>query len=121
MALIPRSGSPLAALRDLRDFVAAPRKHKMVFAALSFALPALIIFGMLRQAHVDEVWVPPTIIYVKQWPANRSIVEVRAQQAKDLPAEIAAKKQRDAEAETTRQAFRRVADRFGIDVDKQRK
>lgn len=121
MAILPKPSSPLAAWRDFVAFVRAPRKHKMVFAALSFALPALIFIGMAQQAKVDAVWVPPTIVYVKQWPANRSIVEVRAQQAKDLPAELAAKKEREAAEEAQRQAFRRVADQFGIDVDKKRK
>jgi hypothetical protein len=120
MAILPKPASPVGAIRDLIEVVRAPRKHKIVFAALSFALPALILFGMLRQAHVDEVWVPPTIVYVKQWPADRSLAEVRAQQAKDLPAELAAKKEAEAKAEATRQAYRRLADKMGIDVDKKR-
>ena len=121
MAIFPRPSSPRAAWRDLRDVVVAPRKHKMVFAALSLAFPALIFIGMAREAKVDEEWVPPTIIYVKQWPASRTAAEARAQQAKDLPAERAAKKARDDAAEAQRQAYRRLADKMGIDVDKQRK
>ena len=120
MAILPKPSSPVGAIRDLIEVIRAPRKHKMVFAALSFVLPAAILVGMLQQAHVDEEWVPPTIVYVKQWPANRSIVDVRAQQARDLPAELAAKKEREAAAEATRQAYRRLADKMGIDVDKKR-
>jgi hypothetical protein len=121
MAFLPRPSSPRAAWRDFRDAIAAPRKHKIVFAALSIAFPALIFIGMARQAKVDEEWVPPKIIYVKQWPASRTAAEARAQQAKDLPAELAARKERDANAEATRQAYRRLANGLGIDVDKQRK
>lgn len=121
MAILPRPSSPLAAWRDLRDFVGQPRKHKIVFAALSFALPAVIFWAMIREAKLDEVWVPPTIIYVKQWPASRTAAEARAQQAKDLPAEIARKREREAAAEAQRQAYRRLADKMGVDVDKQRK
>jgi hypothetical protein len=121
MAIFPRPSSPRAAWRDLRDAVTAPRKHKIVFAALSLALPAGIILAMTTQAKVDEDWIPPTIVYVKQWPATRTASEARAQQAKDLPAEMRAKKERDAQAEATRQAYRRLADSLGIDVDKQRK
>jgi hypothetical protein len=121
MAIFPRPSSPRAAWRDFRDAITAPRKHKMVFAALSLAFPALIFIGMAKQAKVDEDWVPPTIIYVKQWPASRTLAEVRAQQAKDLPAELAAKKDREAQAEAQRQAYRRLANTMGIDVDKQRK
>ena len=121
MAILPRPSSPLAAWRDFRDAIAAPRKHKIVFAALSLTLPAGIFWAMISQAHVDEEWIPPTIIYVKQWPASRTVVDVRAQQAKDLPAELAAKKEREDAAEAQRQAYRRLADKMGIDVDKQRK
>jgi hypothetical protein len=121
MAILPRPSSPLAAWRDFRDFVGQPRKHKIVFAALSFALPAVIFWAMIREAKLDEVWVPPTIIYVKQWPASRSAAEARAQQAKDLPSEIARKKEREDAAEARRQSYRRLADNMGIDVDKQRK
>ncbi len=92
----------------------------MVFAALSFALPAFIFWAMAREAKIDEEWTPPTIVYVEQWPASRTAAEVRAQQAKDFPAELAAKKARDDAAEAKRQAYRRVADEFGIDVDKRR-
>ena len=121
MAILPRPSSPLAAWRDFRDFVRAPRKHKIVFAALSLTLPMGIFWAMIREAQIDEVWTPPTIVYVKQWPASRTAAEVRAQQAKDLPAELAAKKEREDAAEAKRQAYRRLANNMGIDVDKQRK
>ncbi len=121
MAILPRPSSPRAAWRDFRDAVAAPRKHKIVFAALSLAFPALIIIGMAREAKIDEEWTPPTIVYVKQWPASRTVAEVRVQQAKDLPAELAAKKAREAKAEATRQAYRRLARNMGVDVDTPRR
>lgn len=120
MAILPRPSSPRAAWRDIRDVIAAPRKHKIVFAALSFAFPALLFWALIREAKIDEVWTPPTIIYVKQWPASRTAAEVRAQQARDLPAELARKKEREAAAEAQRQAYRRLADKMGIDVDKRR-
>lgn len=121
MAFLPKPSSPIAAWRDFRDFVRAPRKHKIVFAALSLAFPAMIFWAMAREAKGDEEWTPPTIIYVRQWSASRSLADVRAQQAKDLPAELAAKNAREAAAEAKRQAYRRLADNIGIDVDKQRK
>ena len=121
MAILPRPSSPLAAWRDFRDFVRAPRKHKIVFAALSLTLPLGIFWAMIREAKIDEVWKPPTIVYVKQWPASRTVAEARAQQAKDLPAELAAKKARDDAAEARRQSYRRLARNIGIDVDQQRK
>lgn len=121
MAILPRPSSPIAAWRDFRDFARTPRKHKIVFAALACVFPAFLLWAMVHDAKVDEVWVPPTIVYVEQWPASRTAAEARAQQAKDLPAELAAKKARDDAAEARRQAYRRLADKMGIDVDKERK
>lgn len=121
MAILPRPSSPLAAWRDFRDFARTPRKHKIVFAALACVFPVFLLWAMVHDAKVDEVWVPPTIVYVEQWPASRTAAEARAQQAKDLPAELAAKKARDDAAEARRQAYRRLADQMGIDVDKERK
>ena len=121
MAILPRPSSPITAWRDFREFARAPRKHKIVFAALACVFPAFLLWAMIHDAKVDEEWVPPTIVYVKQWPANRTAAQVRAQQAKDLPAERAARKALDDAAEARRQAYRRLADKMGIDVDKQRK
>lgn len=121
MAILPRPTSPLAAWRDFRDFARTPRKHKIVFAALACVFPAFLLWAMVHDAKVDEEWIPPTIVYVKQWPASRTAAEARAQQAKDLPAELAARKESEDAAEARRQAYRRLADKMGIDVDKQRK
>ncbi len=121
MAIFPRAVSPRAAWRDLRTAIAQPRKHRIVFAALSLALPAGIFLAMFNQAKVDEEWIPPKITYIRQWSADRSIAEVRAQQAVDLPKELAAKKAREDAAEARRQSYRRVADEFGIEVDKVRR
>ena len=117
MAMFPRPTSPRAAWRDFREAITAPRKHKIVFAALALAGPVLLFMAMNEQAKVDEEWVPPTIVYVKQWPSSRTEAEARAQLARDLPAELAAKKASENAAEANRQSYRRVADQFGIDVD----
>lgn len=121
MAILPRPSSPLEAWRDLREFVRAPRKHKIVFAALACAFPVLLIWAMIRDGNVRQEWIPPTIVYVQQWPASRTATEARAQQAQDLPAELAARKSQEAAAEAKRQSYRRLAEKMGIDVDKQRK
>lgn len=121
MAIFPKRPSITEAWRDLRDFVVAPRPHKIVFLAAALAAPVGLFEAFLQQAKVDTDYIPPAIIYVKQWDANRSVEDVKRQQAIDLPGELAAKKAREAEAEATRQAYRRVADQFGIDVDKKRR
>lgn len=117
MAILPRPSAPIAAFRDFIEFVRAPRKHKLLFFCLSLLGPVALFAALLQEAETDAVYVPPKIVYFKQWPASRTVEDVRAQQAKDLPAELAAKKQREAAAERTKQAYRRIADALHIDVD----
>jgi hypothetical protein len=117
MAILPRPSSPVSAIRDFIDFVRAPRKHKVLFFFLSLLGPIGLFAALLQEAETDAVYVPPKIVYFKQWRADRTVEEVRAQQAKDLPAELARKKERDEAAERTRQAYRRIANALHIDVD----
>lgn len=121
MAILPRPSSPAGAVRDFIDFVRAPRKHKLLFFFVSLLFPLGLFAALLQEAKVDAVYVPPKIVYVQQWPASRTVEQVRAQQAKDLPAELARKKEREAAAERTRQAYRRIADALNIDVDEPRR
>lgn len=109
MAIFPKRVGIGAALRDLRDFVAAPRPHKIVFVTASIAAPVGLYAALLQQARVDTDYIPPDIVYVQQWDANRSIDEVKAQQAIDLPAEIAEKKRIADLKEERRKQFERVA------------
>jgi hypothetical protein len=117
MAILPRPSSPIGAIRDFIDFVRAPRKHKLLFFFVSLLFPLGLFAALLQQAKVDADYVPPKIVYFQQWPADRTVVQVRAQQAKDLPAELARKKEREAAAERTKQAYRKIADALNIDVD----
>lgn len=94
--------SPFAAIRDLRVFLSHREKHELVFLALSVMLTGLLIGGFVKDSHEEKVY-RPNIIYVESWPASRTDAEVRAQQAKDLPGEVARK-----EAFEKRQAERRA-------------
>lgn len=121
MEILPRPSSPVNAFRDLRDAVMAPRKHKLLFFLLSLLGPLAIFGAMIQEAETDKVERPVSIVYIQQWPATRTVEDVRAQQAKDLPAELARKKEREAAAERTKQAYRKIADALYIDVDEKRR
>ena len=121
MAILPRPSSPVGAIRDFMGFVRAPRKHKLLFLFLSLLFPLGLFAALLQQAKVDADYIPPKIVYVKQWPATRTVEEVRAQQAIDLPAELERKKEREAAAERTRQSYRKIAEALNIDVDEKRR
>jgi hypothetical protein len=119
--MLPKRVPLKAAWRDFRDFIVAPRPHKIVFVTAAFAAPVGLFAAMMQQARVDADYIPPKIVYVKQWEANRTIAQIKAQQAKDLPAELARKKAREAEAERQRQAYRKIGETLGIDVDEKRR
>lgn len=109
MAIFPKRVGLGAAWRDLRDFVVAPRPHKIVFITAAAATPVGLYLALMQQAKVDTDYIPPDIVYVQQWDANRSVDEVQAQQAKDLPAELAEKKRIADLKEERRKQFERVA------------
>lgn len=108
--------APIRAYQDLRLFLSQRRKHEVVFLALSLAITYLIIFYMIHDSKIVKDN-RPVIIYVQQWPANRTDAEIIAQQKIDgveqTKREEAAKK-RDAENQA---AWKRIDDglkKYGI-------
>ena len=95
--------APLRAFRDLRLFLSQRRKHEIVFLALSFAITWTIMFYMIHDSKIVKDN-RPVIIYVQQWPANRTDAEIVAQQKKDAPEQT-----RREEAEKKRQADNQAA------------
>lgn len=81
MALPPVS-RPTAALADLRAFLASRERHQWVFALLSVLITGYFITVFLVQSKTKE-YKPPEIIWVKNYAANRSDAEIKAQQMID--------------------------------------
>ena len=108
MAILPRPSSPRAAWRDMIGFVRERRRHQMVFAALAIGVTIAMLGAFVDEFNRKEVWKPPVVTYVKQWPASRSLADVRAQQARDLPAELAEKKRLEALEAEQRAQFQRA-------------
>jgi hypothetical protein len=118
--MFPKRAQMGAAWRDFRDFIVAPRPHKIVFVTAALAAPVGLFLAFVQQARVDADYIPPKIVYVQQWTADRTIAQIKAQQAKDLPGEIARKKAQEAKAERQRQVYRKLGETLGIDVDAKR-
>ena len=111
-----RSIAPLGAFQDLKLFLGQRRKHEVVFLALSLAITYLIIFYMIKDSKIERDN-RPVIIYVQQWPANRTDAQIIAQQKIDgveqTKREEAAKK-READNQA---AWKRIDDglkKYGI-------
>ena len=105
MAFFPRPSSPLRAFRDLRAFFATRQRHQFVFAALSIAIPIVVIAGFVHDSRVDPP--PPQMYFIPSWPLTRSDAEIVAQQKIDQAAKDKAQAEKRAE-------FQRLADRLGI-------
>ncbi|HVI98115.1 MAG TPA: hypothetical protein VM657_03530 [Sphingomonas sp.] len=99
--------SPFRAYRDLRLFMAQRHPHQLLFGFLSIALTALLIAGFYHDANIKKPY-EKHIIYVEQWPANRSEAEILAQQKIDM--KIKAKRMAEIEAaqEKRRATFQRI-------------
>jgi hypothetical protein len=109
-----------SAFADLRAFFAQVREqeHRWAFLGLSIALPAVLIWGFFHDSTIEIEYRAPEVTWFETWEKGRTVEEVRAQQLKDQPAERAAKQAEIAEAEARKAEFRKVADMYGIEVDK---
>ncbi len=115
MAFFLRPVRPSRAVADLLQFVRARRRHEFVFAALSIAITAAMVWAVVKQFEPHVEWKQPEVMYVEQWSGNRTAADVRARLARDAPKEAAARKQQEIEAAERRAQFKRVGKWMGID------
>ncbi|WP_343527407.1 hypothetical protein [Sphingomonas sp.] len=95
--------SPVRAIRDLRIFLSHRHPYELVFLMIAIGITGFFIYAFARDDYVPVPY-KPDIVYVEQWPADRTDVQIRAQQKIDyvkkkerLAEEKAAKDQRQAE------------------------
>ncbi len=108
MAFLPRPAPLGDAWSDMIGYVFQRRPHQYVFAALSIGISALTFYAFVDEFTREREYRDPPVIYMQQWSAERTLAEIKAQQAKDLPAELAAKKARAEAIEKRKAAFRRL-------------
>jgi hypothetical protein len=108
MSIIPRPSSPRVAWRDAVSFLRQRRPHQIVFAALAIGIPILVILAFMNEFNRRPEWHPPEVMYVEQWSAERTRAEIAAQQARDLPGELAKKKEIEAFQAERRAQFKRA-------------
>ena len=101
---------------DLKAFFGRGAAINWWAAFGAIAVPTVIGVAFIYDAPKGE-YRPPEVEFVTSWPANRSIEEIKAQQAKDLPAELAAKAAEKAAEEARKAEFRKLAGMVGMDVE----
>jgi len=95
--------SPIRAINDLRAFLSGRPPYEIVFLMAAIVITAFFIYLFARNDYGTPPY-KPDIIYVEQWPANRTDAEIRAAQkidqkvkAKRLAEEQAARDKKQAE------------------------
>ncbi|MFM9827860.1 MAG: hypothetical protein ACKVOB_03825 [Sphingomonas sp.] len=74
--------SPFRAIRDLRLFLSYRQPHQLLFLALAIVLTTAIIAGFIHDSYEERPY-KRDIVYVQQWPADRSDAQIVAQQKID--------------------------------------
>jgi hypothetical protein len=108
--ILPPVSSPRKAWSDLREFLRSRQRHQWWFAFLALAIPSFIIFEFWLVSGQRPVYRPPEVVFVKQWQQGRSDAEIKAQQAKDAPAERQARKDHAARIEAHKRRMKAVED-----------
>lgn len=101
---LPRPSSPAAVWRDLKAFLAQQERHKFFFALLAMLIPVLIVTGFYVDSNIKP---EPQIIYVENWPADRTDEQIKAEQKIDQA-------RRDKEAAEKRRQYQELEKRLGM-------
>ena len=103
--------SPWRAYKDLRLFLATRERYEFGFLVLAMMITGFLIYAFVHDSYAEPEY-KRNIVYVEQWPADRTDAQIRAQQAIDAP--IKAKRIAEIEAaEKQRQAqFKKVDDQL---------
>ncbi len=103
--------SPLRAYRDLRFFLASRQPYELWFLIAALMVTGFLVYAFAKDSYAEPEY-RPEIIYVEQWPADRTDAQIVAQQKLDAPIKakrLAEQKKREDE---TRAAFKRMDDKM---------
>jgi hypothetical protein len=101
--------SPVRAYRDLRFFLAQRQPHDLGFLVAAMAITGFFVYAFMRNDIPPEPY-SPNIVYFKNYAADRTDAQIKAQQAidkVDQDKRIAAQQARE---EKLRSQFKKVDD-----------
>lgn len=107
MPVMPPMHGPRAAFRDLRAFMGQRSREQVIGATLAVLVTVIILILFLVDSKIN-IQPGPSIIYVEDYPSNRTDAEIIADQKKDQ-AELERRK-----AESRRQ-FQEIQNQLGIE------
>lgn len=103
--------SPIRAYKDLRLFLATRERYEFVFLALAMAITGFLIYAFYRDSTIPREY-RRDIVYVEQWPADRTDAQIRAQQAIDGPIRAKQLAEQQAARERRQAEFKKVDDQL---------
>lgn len=103
--------SPFRAIQDLRLFLAGRQRHELVFLFLSIVITTLLIAGFVKDSHVERPY-KRDIQYFESWRADRSDVEIRAGQVRDMALRTKADATFEKRQSDMKASFKRVDDKL---------
>lgn len=74
--------SPVRAINDLRAYLAGRPAYELIFLMGAILVTTFLIYLFARNDYTAPPY-EPDIIYVEQWPANRTDAQIRAAQKID--------------------------------------
>ena len=99
--------APIAAYRDLRLFFSQRGPFELLFVAAALGVTSFLIYAFMKDSYVEKEY-RPKIIYVEQWPADRTDAEIIAQQKIDAPIKAKALAEQKAREDAQRESFKRL-------------
>ena len=99
------------AINDLRVYLSQEAPHKLVFLMLSIFAFGAVLVGFTIDSHEEPVY-RRNIVYVEQWPANRTDEQIIAQQKIDGPIEAKRAAEQAAREKEVQAGFKRMDDKL---------
>lgn len=103
--------SPFHAIRDLRVFLRHRSRYELVFLVIAMVVTGVIVAGFVHDSHQARPY-RREIIYVQQWPADRSDGQIIAQQKLDSVARAREKAELDKLQKARQAEFKKLDDKL---------
>lgn len=107
MSWFPRPSTPRAAFRDLAAFMRQRSREQIIGAALAVLVTMIIVIIFFVDSKINTA-PPQQIVYVENFPANRTDEQIVADQTK-------ASEDRKKAEEARRQEFEKLQKQLGIE------
>ena len=107
MAILPPTVGPRAALRDLTAFLRQRSREQVIAGTLAVLVTVIIVIIFFVDSKINTA-PPPQVIFVENYPANRTDAQIKADQLK-------ASEDRKKAEEARRKEFQKLEKQFGIE------